>query len=200
MDLKSLTKNAISYANFIDLVQQLYADNKVTGAEQTAVRLEATKINLQRIKRLNKVTTLNDKLRSVFEKVKSKQIWIVFVEGWCGDVAQNVPILEKIALESNGFVEIKYLLRDDNLELFDHFLTNGARAIPKLIAFSDEKSEILFQWGPRPKTIQAWYKELLSTIDESGKEDAKLKLHQYYSSNKGEALQDDIIQLLSELK
>ncbi len=194
---QSVINKALAYNDFIDLTHQLFDAGKVTGNEQSANRLEATKINLQRIKRLNKTAIVNSSLSSKLASLKSKQVWILFVEGWCGDVAQNVPMIEKIALASNGLIETKYLLRDENSELFDHFLTNGARAIPKLIAISEQENDILFEWGPRPKLIQDWYGNLLKTIAESEKEEAKFKLHQYYTENKGAALQDDLLRLLN---
>lgn len=194
---QSVINKALAYNEFIDLTHQLFEAGKVTGNEQSANRLEATKINLQRIKRLNKTAIVNSSLSSKLASLKSKQVWILFVEGWCGDVAQNVPMIEKIALASNGLIETKYLLRDENSELFDHFLTNGARAIPKLIAISEQENDILFEWGPRPKLIQDWYGNLLKTIAESEKEEAKFKLHQYYTENKGAALQDDLLRLLN---
>ena len=27
-------------------------------------------------------------------------IWLIITEGWCGDAAQNIPTIEKIAAES----------------------------------------------------------------------------------------------------
>jgi thioredoxin-like negative regulator of GroEL len=194
---QSVINKALAYNEFIDLTHQLFDAGKVTGNEQSANRLEATKINLQRIKRLNKTAIVNSSLSSKLASLKSKQVWILFVEGWCGDVAQNVPMIEKIALASNGLIETRYLLRDENSELFDHFLTNGARAIPKLIAISEQENDIIFEWGPRPKLIQDWYGNLLKTIAESEKEEAKFKLHQYYTENKGAALQDDLLRLLN---
>lgn len=194
---KSVINKALAYSEFIDLIHQLFDAGKVTGNEQSANRLEATKINLQRIKRLNKTAIVNSSLSSKLASLKSQQVWMLFVEGWCGDVAQNVPMIEKIALASNGLIETKYLLRDENSELFDHFLTNGARAIPKLIAISEQENDIIFEWGPRPKLIQDWYGNLLKTIAESEKEEAKFKLHQYYTENKGAALQDDLLRLLN---
>ena len=196
----SVINKALTYTEFVDYVQNLFDLDKVTGNEQSVNRFEATKINLQRIKRLNKTSIVNTSLTSKVANLKSKQVWILFVEGWCGDVAQNVPFIEKIAQASNGLIETKYLLRDENLELFDHFLTNGARSIPKLIAVSGEENDVVFEWGPRPQIIQEWFKNLLNTIAESEKEEAKFKLHQYYTGNKGAALQDDLMRLLNDIE
>ena len=48
------------------------------------------------------------------------------------DAAQSLPYFNKI-VESSEKLELKILLRDENLELMDAFLTNGSRALAKLI-------------------------------------------------------------------
>ena len=53
--------------------------------------------------------------------------------------------------EVNSNINLQLVLRDENLELMDLFLTNGGRSIPKLIAL-DKDLNILFTWGPRPQT------------------------------------------------
>ena len=47
-------------------------------------------------------------------------------------------------------IELKIALRDDNDELMQHFLTNGGKAIPKLIVLEAESLEDVADWGPRP--------------------------------------------------
>ena len=54
----------------------------------------------------------------------------------------------------NSKIEVKIILRDENLEIMDNYLTNGGRAIPKLIALDKSTLEEKFIWGPRPATIQ----------------------------------------------
>jgi hypothetical protein len=34
-------------------------------------------------------------------------IWLVLTESWCGDAAQILPILNKMALESNKKIELQ---------------------------------------------------------------------------------------------
>ena len=50
----------------------------------------------------------------------------------CGDAAHVLPVLNKFA-ENDTTITLSILLRDDNEELMDRFLTNGTRSIPKLI-------------------------------------------------------------------
>lgn len=77
---------------------------------------------------------------------------IALTEDWCGDAMLNNPILLKIADELG--MEVRFLLRDQNLELMDQYLTNGtSRAIPIYI-FIKENGEEYAVWGPRAKQIQ----------------------------------------------
>ena len=74
--------------------------------------------------------------------------WFVLTEGWCKDAAQIVPVLHALA-KLNSNIELKVLLRDDNLDLMDQYLTNGKRrSIPRLIAVDPDVMEELSSWGP----------------------------------------------------
>lgn len=78
---------------------------------------------------------------------------IVLTEDWCGDAMLNNPILLKIAEEIG--MEVRFVLRDSNLELMDQYLTNGtSRAIPIFIFLNNEGEEIAV-WGPRAAKMQA---------------------------------------------
>lgn len=77
---------------------------------------------------------------------------IVLTADWCGDAALNVPVIQRIAEESK--LELRYLIRDENLELMDQYLTNGtSRAIPIFI-FIDQNGEETKVWGPRSPQVQ----------------------------------------------
>ena len=77
---------------------------------------------------------------------------IVLTEDWCGDAMLNNPILLRIAETAN--MDVRFLLRDQNLELMDQYLTNGtARAIPIFI-FIDQNGEEEVVWGPRAPQLQ----------------------------------------------
>ncbi|MFS0751033.1 thioredoxin family protein [Oceanobacillus sp. 1P07AA] len=77
---------------------------------------------------------------------------IVLTEDWCGDAMLNIPILLRVAEEND--MSVRILLRDDNLELMDQYLTNGkSRSIPIFI-FIDEDGKEVAKWGPRAEKIQ----------------------------------------------
>ena len=68
---------------------------------------------------------------------------MVLTEGWCGDAAQVLPVINKIASLSD-FIDLKIILRDEHEELMNKFLTNGSKSIPKLVAIDENKKGDLF--------------------------------------------------------
>jgi hypothetical protein len=109
-----------------------------------------------------------------FENVKKENLRvIVLTEDWCGDAMINIPILLRIA-EKTG-MEVRMLLRDDNLELMDQYLTNGkSRSIPIFI-FIDEEGNEVAKWGPRAQKIQDLTDEARTKLPDKDAEDYKEK-------------------------
>lgn len=138
-------ERALSYTEYRNLVSTLLTEGKSTGPNQSEDLLNYSKLNDKRMKRLDKTIQLTEETISKIKDVKEPQTWLVLTEGWCGDAAQNIPVIHKIAAE-NPNINFKLVLRDENLELMDAFLTNGGRSIPKLIALN-EKKEVINTWG-----------------------------------------------------
>lgn len=192
---KSLT-NTLSYQEYKDLVSRLLAEGKSTGPNQSEFLTNYSMLNDRRMKRLDKTVKLTENTTSFISKVDEKQTWLVITEGWCGDAAQNLPVIHKMA-SINENIDLKLVLRDDNLELMDLFLTNGGRSIPKLIALN-ENLDALFTWGPRPTIatkMVADYKEKHGELDAQFKQDLQV----WYNKNKGVNVQEDFVALLSNL-
>lgn len=86
-------------------------------------------------------------------KIKDQHLRvIVLTEDWCGDAMINIPILLRLAEQID--MSVCMLLRDQNLELMDHYLTNGkSRSIPIFI-FIDKDGNEVAKWGPRAEKIQ----------------------------------------------
>jgi hypothetical protein len=120
-------------------------------------------------------------------------LWLVITEGWCGDAAQNIPAIEKIAAESEK-IETRYVLRDENLELIDRFLTNGARAIPKLIALDAETFEVLGFWGARPAAAQKLFDDLKA--QGVAKPLIMENLQRWYNADAQTSIQKEFVELL----
>lgn len=192
--IDSSLKKGISYTEYRDLVSDLLKEQKSTGPNQSEALYNYSLLNDRRMKRLDKTSKLTEETIENVKKISQPQTWLVLTEGWCGDAAQNLPVLNKIA-EENENVDLKLVLRDENLELMDAFLTNGGRSIPKLIAL-DENKNVLFTWGPRPSVATKMitdYKEQNGVVDAKIKED----LQRWYNKDKGINVQEDLISLLS---
>lgn len=181
--LKTWFNSGISYESFNNFIDN--GLDKPENFDQTAINyLDYIKMNKQRSSRIEKTYFPDEELISLAEKVSQKQYWMVITEEWCGDSAQNLPYVAKIA-GLNKNIEMRIVFRDENLELMDMYLTNGkSRSIPKLVAFDDHRE--LFIWGPRPAKLQAFQKEMLEAGEP--KEKVLNQLHLWYGRNKGAEL------------
>ncbi|MCJ7840982.1 thioredoxin family protein [Lederbergia sp. NSJ-179] len=110
-----------------------------------------------------------------FPTLKQEKLRVIAItEDWCGDAMLNIPILLNLAEKAD--MEVRMLLRDQNLELMDQYLTNGtSRAIPIFI-FIDQAGNERAVWGPRAASIQQFVEEERSKLPE--KEDPKFEEQQ----------------------
>ena len=194
--IENSLQTAISYSDYRALVHTLLVEGKSTGPEQSEDLTNYSLLNDKRMKRLDKTIKISEENIQEFQKVKKPQTWLVLTEGWCGDAAQNLPVLNKIALNTAN-IDLKIILRDENLPLMDLFLTNGGRSIPKLIAL-DKDNNVIDSWGPRPKTatnMVADYKEKNGILDSQFKQDLQV----WYNKDKGKSVQEDFIHLLTKV-
>jgi len=189
-------QKTISYTDYRALVSNLLAEGKATGPEQSEDLTNYSRLNDRRMKRLDKTIKISEEAMLEFQKLKQPQTWLVLTEGWCGDAAQNIPVLNKIA-EATAHIDLKIVLRDEHLPLMDLFLTNGGRSIPKLIAL-DKDNNVMDSWGPRPTTatkMVADYKEKNGALDLAFKEDLQV----WYNKDKGKSVQEDFVNLVLKL-
>ena len=193
--LKKSLENSISYQEYKDVVKKLLAENKSTGPNQSEDLTNYSLLNQRRMKRLDKTIKISDDTASEIKKVNETQSWLLITEGWCGDAAQNLPVINKMA-DLNDHISLKVILRDENLALMDLFLTNGGRAIPKLIAL-DKDNNVIDSWGPRPATatkMVADYKEKNGVLDPEFKQDLQV----WYNKDKGKSVQEDFVSLVKK--
>lgn len=184
---------SFSYSEYRKKVTELIAKGKSTGHEQSNDLLHYSELNEARMNRLEKTIAIVDEVKAKLENLDKKYIWLVLAEGWCGDAAQILPVIHKMA-ETTNKVELKIALRDDNDALMQHFLTNGGKAIPKLIVLDAETSEVIADWGPRPhgaKQLILDYKAAHAVVDET----AKIELQKWYLHDKGISIQQEIVEM-----
>jgi hypothetical protein len=175
-----------------EVMQQRGAQDPAGLEGVEAERAEFAQLNLHRVGRIRRTWKPSAELAALVARLDRFQLWMVLTEPWCGDSAQCVPCLEILAA-SNPHLTLRYLLRDDNLEIMDRYLTDGKRGIPMLVAFDQEGRE-QFRWGPRPAEAQA---VMDAALAEGLEKAARLeKLHLFYGRNRGRALDGELVALL----
>ncbi|UZD22091.1 thioredoxin family protein [Algoriphagus halophytocola] len=191
-----LIASAMNYSEYKNMIAALLEENKTTGANQSESYLNYTKMSMQRMKRWDKTVKVAPELEKIVSSISSPQVWLVITEAWCGDAAQSMPFVAKLA-GMNPLIELKFVLRDENPELMDAYLTEGARSIPILIALSADLSKELFVWGPRPKFLQDRLKAYkLDPQNITPKEFAD-GTHLWYARDKNKAIAEELTPLIA---
>lgn len=184
---------SMSFEEFYQLNENLAKNGGTTGNLQRKDLIDYSKLNFSRMKRILKTTPISEEVSSTVNCLNEKLTWIVLTESWCGDAAQNLPVFAKIS-EANPNVNLRILLRDENPEIMDQYLTNGGKSIPKLIAL-DENLKELGTWGPRPKFLQDWLYENKANPQMEMSE-LKKEFQVWYTKDKGQTLQKEMISLM----
>jgi Thioredoxin len=143
--------------------------------------INAMTTNKDEMLSIYKQFTLTDEDKNKLEALRPQKLRaIVLSEDWCGDAMLNNPILLRIA-EAAG-MEVRFVLRDSNLELMDQYLTNGtSRAIPIFIFINEEGNEVGV-WGPRAPEMQAFVMEKRATLPDKDAEDFQDKQMEIYKN------------------
>jgi thioredoxin-like negative regulator of GroEL len=187
-DYSTYLQNGISYSQY----KQQMAEDLALNSD--AKIRQYININQHRMQRVEKTFDLSEGLAEQVKNLKQKIWWLILTEHWCGDAAQTLPVLNKIAELSQGRIEIKILYRDQHPELMDRFLTNGTRSIPVVIQLNENLNQTGF-WGPRPIVAQQLVKQLKSAPDTAA--DYSNTLHLWYAKNKQQAIETEVLQLLA---
>jgi len=101
----------------------------------------------------------------VFKRLPRPLRVLVLAEDWCGDVIDNLPVLGRLAAES-GKLNLGIFLRDQNLDLMDHYLNRGEfRSIPVFAFFDDDFHEI-GRFIERPESVTTRRASQRATLSE----------------------------------
>ena len=194
--IKKSKKKAKTYFEYKSMILELIKEGKSTGVTQNEDLLNFSRLSDKRMKRLDKQTKLSVLAKEKVQKIEDDFTWLVLAESWCGDAAHVLPVLNKFT-EINPKIDLKVVLRDDNEDLMNQFLTNGSKSIPKLIVI-DKNNNVVDSWGPRSKVAS---KMVMDYKQKHGKLDAKFKkdLQIWYHKDKGVNIEQDIVELLDDM-
>ncbi|VXB26559.1 Thioredoxin family protein [Flavobacterium sp. 9AF] len=188
--------DSYNYIDYMALVSKLIKEGKSTGHTQSEALLHYSQLNEARVKRLDKTIEIDVTVAQALKEIEQPLDWLVIAEGWCGDAAQILPILNKMALQNEN-INLRIVLRDNHIDLMDLFLTNGSRSIPKLIILDGTTKETIADWGPRPEPARkliADYKVKHGIVDEP----VKIELQKWYLQDKGLTTQQEILDIVNE--
>jgi hypothetical protein len=172
--------------------------SSTTGANDALVHF--TKLNLARSRRLEKTIELNPGLKQSIINLKDNYTWMVITEAWCGDSAQILPVIGAMAALNPAKIKLMILLRNEHPGLMDQYLTNGARAIPKVILLNDSTGKEVAVWGPRPAPAQKLLTEWKKNPDGKSWDDFERELHAWYAKDKTQTLQREWEQLMNNVE
>lgn len=195
--IENALQNSFSYTEYRKLASDLVAQGKPTGHDHSEALAQFATLNETRMNRLEKTITIDEDVQLKLQNISNNYIWLVLAESWCGDAAQILPVINKMSAVSNA-LQLKIVLRDDNDLLMQQFLTNGGKAIPKIIILDAQTLNVVADWGPRPqgaKQLILDYKAAHGIVDEA----AKIELQKWYLHDKGVAIQYEILEIMSRL-
>ncbi len=184
-------ENSFTFETFYHYCELLAAEGRTSGPEQSDFLIHFTKLNFQRMKRWSRTVLLQEATLLAAQNAR-RQCWFVITEAWCGDSAQNLPVLAKIAEAGGENITLRIVLRDEHPELIEAYLTNGGKSIPKLVSFDAESGEELFVWGPRPAGATVLFTDWKTNPNGRDFEAFEKELHTWYAGDKGEEVQTEI--------
>jgi thiol-disulfide isomerase/thioredoxin len=198
MILKNIIEQSHSYSEYRNLVDGLVAEGKTTGSTQSEILVEFTKLNVQRMNRLDKTIQLSEQAIGKLQNNSNAYVWLLIGDAWCGDCAQIIPVISKVVAASNNKISFSFISRDTFPELITEHQTNGANAIPKLLIMDPKTFEVICTWGPRPKPAQDIMLNWKANKDSVSWEDFEKELHLWYARDKGESIINELIELIEK--
>lgn len=185
--------SGMNYPEYVNhITRKLEEYKKDPDSDKVKAKFDLLRLNAARSRRIENTYIPSEELKELISNITEKQTWMIISEPWCGDSAQNIPFISAMAA-LNPLIELKFLFRDQNLEIMDLYLTNGARSIPILVAFDKEWNE-LFRWGSRPSAAK---EVVLKAKSEGADKDAvQEKLHTWYANNKGNDITSEFVDIL----
>jgi hypothetical protein len=192
--IKKAIQNGMDYQQYRSLISDLLAKNKTTGPNQTEAFINYTRMNDIRMTRLDKTCKILPESEKVLSAINTHLVWLIITEAWCGDAAQIVPVINKLATV-NPKIQVKHVLRDENEDLMNLFLTNGGKSIPIIVLIDEKKEEVLRHWGPRPSFIQSQVMARKNDPDASPYSEFVVEVQKWYAKDKTRTIQREFLNL-----
>lgn len=188
MNLKKFWKEGVSYDVYLKSAQESLESPKSTAETEFQ---EYYKLGIQRMNRMAKSFEPYPEHLEILAGKNFKGKVLIITEAWCGDASQAVPVISKFFQQN----EVRITYRDQEPSLIDHFLTNGAKAIP-VVLLLNEHYEVINTWGTRPQYGSALLAKHKNDPEAYSREQFHNDLQVYYAKNKGFDTIEEILRLL----
>lgn len=187
--MKEYWDKGISFEKYLKNTEETI--QKLEVSDDTGM-LEYHKLGLQRMTRMvQRYSPDAEQLKTLESKHFTGKVLIIS-ESWCGDASQCLPTVSKFFEGKN---EVRIVYRDENPDLMNQFLTNGAQAIP-IVLLLDENYNVINHWGPRPAHGLELLKKFKENPETYPREQFYNDLQVYYAKNKGYDTIQEILNLL----
>ncbi len=184
-------ENAINYTNYLSNNEAKIKSLEESSLEDDKMYLEYYKLGLMRMQRVDKTYKPQDELIEEFKQKNFKGKFLIISEGWCGDAAMIVPVVNAFFSPTN---EVRITYRDQN-DLIDSYLTNGGKSIP-IILILDENNNVMAHWGPRPAAGTELLKKHKENPEIYDADAFHNDLQIYYTKNKGKDIIEELLALI----
>lgn len=124
------------------------------GLTYSAYKAQMTR-NREQVDQNEKDVQIADVDATAFQVLPRTINVLALAEDWCGDVVANLPVLGKIEAASNGKLNVRIHLRDQEpgTQIMDEHLHHGQfKSIPTFI-FLDTDFNELGVWVERPESV-----------------------------------------------
>lgn len=117
---------------------------------------------------------------------------LVVAEDWCGDSANTVPYLARLAAEVPG-LELRVVDSDVGRGVMDrHPTPDGRAATPTVVILAEDGSEAGC-WVERPSELQRWWIDNPEGLDRDAQLEAK---YAWYDEDAGESTMREVVERL----
>lgn len=193
----SQIKESYSYSGYRKKVKRLSDINSHSGKGNYPDGREYARFNSFCMDRIEKKFKLSNELQTTLENLPCQFTWVVLVDSWSCDTAQNLPVIAKIS-ECTPNIDLKIKFIDDDPKIMDEYLTTCGWAIPELICFNKTTGTEVGTWGPRPTKIMYMIEDYNRENVQFNHEKFLCNLHLWYARDRGNAVQQDLTDLLQE--
>lgn len=188
--IEAYWKKGISFESYLyNIEKKIKAPEKQDLDEE---KIQKCKLSLERAEQIMQNYFPDSDHENILNEKNFNGKILIIAEDWCGDCSQAIPVIKKFFEEKNA---VKILYRDENPDLMKLFLTNGSESVP-IVIILDEKSDIISHWGPRTQQGIELLSKFKKDPENFTREIFLSELQEYYESNKGFDIIDEIVSLL----